>query len=518
MKNKRIRNSLVIGIILLFVGGNVILTINVSGGAPPEIDWEKTFYGSVQGGDSWNSRRGYAVQQTKDGGYIVLGKSYQHSLEDGDLWLLKTDKVGNKEWDSYLPTIPSQGYWGDGNSIQQTTDGGFIITTDKNMVIKTDINGIVQWNKTYSLGTQWKASYPPSVQQTSDGGYIVVCTKSYSNYLYDYNKTIIVRNCWYDQNGEKIPYPDFEQLEEFQIIYSGTNTVISKINNNGIEIWNKTYGLIFKPQQNLTVIFENVEIWSALASMNKLERYSSNTEGISIKLASDVGYIILTRTDELSPGNKSYCVVKTDSVGKEQWNRTLEPTLFGASQFVLSSFSQTSDSGYIITGSVMSNYWQNSDVMLLKTDSNFNILWNKTFGGREKAGGFSVQQTTDGGYFIGGGLSEDTEGMPWLIKTDGNGNELWNITIGSSLSGLGNALQTKDGGYIVVGTQCFGEYCEDKEIFLAKLKPGSSQGGNQPGNNNNTTGDTKGTPGFELVFVLCAITVAILVWRKKRSI
>ena len=55
------------------------------------------------------------------------------------------------------------------------------------------------------------------------------------------------------------------------------------------------------------------------------------------------------------------------------------------------------------------------------------IGWEKTFGGNNYDEGYSVQQTNDGGYIIGGTirLSEFNSDM-YLLKLDSNGNEIWN--------------------------------------------------------------------------------------------
>jgi len=130
----------------------------------------------------------------------------------------------------------------------------------------------------------------------------------------------------------------------------------------------------------------------------------------------------------------------------------------------------------------MPPYEDYSDVYLIKTDSSGIEQWNKRFGESwYNDGGYSVQQTTDGGYIITGYTYSFGNGSSdvYLIKTDGNGTEQWSQTFGGASSDYGTSVQqttdggysvqqTTDGGYIIAGyTESFGNG-DDEDVYLIK--------------------------------------------------
>lgn len=125
------------------------------------------------------------IKKTIDGGYIILG-SKQLVDSDDDIWLLKFDNEWNLEWEQI---IGDRDFNEIGNSIQQTSDNGFIITGNhrsafitgnkQGILLKTDVNGVVEWSKLFGGFDEDNGRY---VIQTSDDGFIVIGeTKSYGS-------------------------------------------------------------------------------------------------------------------------------------------------------------------------------------------------------------------------------------------------------------------------------------------------------------------------------------------------
>lgn len=172
-------------------------------------------------------------------------------------------------------------------------------------------------------------------------------------------------------------------------------------------------------------------------------------QGTCIRQTMDSGYVVLGYTNH--NGYKGYDIyaVKLDTKLHIQWQKT-----YGGTDWDFGySIKQTSDGGYIICGGTYSYGKGDEDYYLLKTNALGDTLWTRTFGGAGKDEARSVVQTSDGGYAITGTtMSADTLGNFYTIKTDAYGDTLWTHTFGGSQLDLGNdIIQLSTGSYAVVG-------------------------------------------------------------------
>lgn len=199
---------------------------------------------------------------------------------------------------------------------------------------------------------------------------------------------------------------------------------------------------------------------------------------VSVQLTSDGGYIFVGQTYSFSAaGGYDAWLVKTDAAGNEEWNHTFG----GADNDSALSVRQTLDGGYVFAGYTPSFGAGGGDAWLIKTDQFGHELWNRTFGGINFDTVLSVKQTLDGGYVLAGTTNSFGAGGTdaWLIKTDPIGHELWNRTFGRiNNEGAGCVWLTSDGGYILSG-QTFSFGAGGSDAWLVKTDSFGNEEWNQ---------------------------------------
>jgi len=189
--------------------------------------------------------------------------------------------------------------------------------------------------------------------------------------------------------------------------------------------------------------------------------------GHSIIQTSDGGYAIAGSTISFGAGWEDVYVVKLDANGNLQWTKTIGGPVGDWGHSII----QTSDGGYAITGYTESFGAGEKDIYVVKLDANGNLQWTKTIGGENDDKGYSLIQTSDGGYAIAGYTSSFGAGRDdiYVVKLDAKGNLQWTKTIGREYRDRGSSLiQTSDGGYAIAGyTESFGAGWND--VYVVKL-------------------------------------------------
>ena len=356
-----------------------------------------------------------SMDLTKDSGLIVGGTSEsdssgqktEHSRGILDYWVIKLNSNEKIQWDKTIGGNYDESL----GSIQQTRDGGYIIggTSPSDIsgeksenskgsydywIVKLDRSGHVEWDKTIG-GNDYDAL--SCLQQTCDGGYILG-GESFSNKSAD--KTANSRG--------------------------SADYWVVKLNKHGKIQWDKTIG-----GSDIDVLY-------------------------SLQQTKDSGYILGGYSQSNSSGQKSengrgeydYWVVKLDKNGQIKWNKTIG----GNNSDVLYAIQQTCDGGFVLGGSSSSDIsgektesnrgLYHFDYWIVKLNKYGDIQWDKTIGGIAEDILYSLQQTTDKGYIIGGASlsnigaekTEDSRGDYdyWVVKIDRRGQIQWDKTVGGN--------------------------------------------------------------------------------------
>jgi hypothetical protein len=268
----------------------------VKADADGDTQWTRTFGGT--GRDN-----AFSVQQTTDSGYVVAGLTASSGADSQDVFLIKTNANGDTLW-TRMYGGPGKD---EGMSVQQTRDGGYIVTGETRSfgagdydvyLIKTDTHGDTMWTRTFG-GAAWDDGL--SVQQTMDGGYVVAgMTESFGAgardvYLIRTDSTGAGR--WvefYGDTSDDVARSICQTADSGFIVAGstvpagarGSDVYLIRTDASGHSLWTRTYG------------------------------GGSYDDGWSIQPTTDGGYIVAGQTMSYGQGLGDVYLIKTDSLGR----------------------------------------------------------------------------------------------------------------------------------------------------------------------------------------------------------
>jgi len=387
-------------VLMLLLVGSMLLVFHVQqvrSVEPPVTEWDETY-----GGTDFDTAT--SVVQLDDGGYAIAGNTHSFAVDWSDAWLIITDANGNVQWnETYNRQYRDEVY-----CLIRTSDGGYALagSTRPSFVgpidawlVKVDASGKKQWDRPYGDSSD---EYAYALLQTSDGGYAFAGQTSSSgagSIDFWLVKTDADGNMEWNQ-----PYGGPDREEAFSMVATddggyalvgytesfgagGYDCWLVKTDADGNMEWNQTYG------------------------------EKDDDRGHSIVQTTDGGYALAGYTKSFGAGKFDAWLIKTDVNGKMQWNKTFACKLGTNDDYALSLI-RTSDGGYALAGFTESCGAGESDLWIVKTDAVGKMQWNKTHGRPYRDEAHSAVQTSDGGYAIAGTTQPygSSDFDLWLIK------------------------------------------------------------------------------------------------------
>lgn len=422
--------------------------------SPPAIQWQRTL-----GGSDWD--QGHSVWATNDGGSIIV--SYSPSTDgnvtgnhgNGDYWVAKLDNSGNIQWQKSL----GGSNYDMPHEIQQTSDGGYIVVGESSSidgdvtghhdvagtysdywVVKLNSVGSIQWQK--SIGGS-SMDIAQTIAETSDGGYIIAGSSSSTDgdavgHL-PYNNT----DLWVvkiNSTGNII----------WQKSYGGYSTEVAYSIKQTSDGGYVVAGSTSSNSGDITSLYGENDYWilklDTVGNLQWQKTYggSYNDSVSSVQQTSDGGYIIAGSSQSHdydvtfhygSPINYDAWIVKLNASGQIQWQKTLGGT--GGEN--ANSIQQLSDGGYIFAGvssstdgdaagnpSAGGNFW------IVRLNPSGNVLWQKSVGGSSGDIAKSIKKTSDGGFIIAGS-SYSNNGDVTLHYGNLTYPDIWVVKLGTEV-------------------------------------------------------------------------------------
>ncbi len=243
-----------------------------------------------------------SIQHTMDGGYIMGGRTW--GLPQS-VYLAKTDLNGDTLWEKAIR--PGTAQWC-GNDVKQTSDdGGYIITgtcgghyTWGDFLVKTDSLGDTLWVRDWHFPGDGN-----SVQETSDGNYIIAGEKAPP--METYNVFFLMK---IDSSGDTLWTKEYTDS-----LFHNSGGCILETGDGGFIACGGLEGdlCLLRTDAN------GDTLWTTRYDHNGNDYENGNF----LDRTSDGGYIIIGSTAFDYTTERDAIILKTDSLGNIQWTRVL---------------------------------------------------------------------------------------------------------------------------------------------------------------------------------------------------
>jgi hypothetical protein len=152
--------------------------------------------------------------------------------------------------------------------------------------------------------------------------------------------------------------------------------------------------------------------------------------------------------------NRDMMLMKTDSLGNEEWSRFYGGTgSEGTEDMVICQ-----DGGFAVAGGTSSFGVDVFDAYLVRTDSLGDTLWTRTYGSTGDEAAFAITSQADGGFILAGYTDSFGMGGPlgtdaYILRIDSEGDTVWTRTYGYAETDefICSAASTVDGGCVLSG-------------------------------------------------------------------
>jgi len=364
-----------------------LLVVKKLRGNHPEVEWEKYFGNQFE-------MIGSFIQQTVDGGFILTGTS--SSADTTQIVVIKLNPSGEKIWENFY----KKDKLNFGVAIYQTPDTGYLLfgnTMNQNentmdlYILKLNTDGLLLWDKTLGESGDDQVF---SVKPTTDGGFIL-CGQTQVSIDQEEDAFLIKMDTsgnveWKRFFGEGKPdvAKDCIQTEEDGFAFVGTT-----VNQNG----------------NLSIMLVKTDAYGNLIWQRNFGS-KGNFIGNSLTQTPDKGFLICSETDSFSEMEGIY-LLKTDTFGAKDWEKYYE----GSKSTIGYSVEKTNSGYFMIAGATnlsiddLLNYSGNANAYLLFVDPYGNKVWDKILGGEGHDAFLKITRTTDLGFIICGRSSSPSK-------------------------------------------------------------------------------------------------------------